>query len=102
MKLIMTGKRGKTSQEHVEKVVVQKSKKKKPELYGFTSKVLAERTGISISGAYRIIISERMPGRESLAKIAKVVGTSMDDLYDELLKRQRAASERKAGQATGS
>jgi len=89
------GKRGKTSQKQVEEAVVPQSEKEKLTLFGFTSKELAERTGISISGAYRIIYGERMPGRESLAKIAKVVGMSMDELNEELLKRC-AATEREA------
>jgi len=93
------GKRGKTSQKQVEKAVVQQSEKKKPELNGFTSKVLSELASISESGAYRILAGERMPGREALAKIAGIVGMSMDELNKELLKRC-AATEREADQAT--
>jgi len=96
------GKRGKTSTEQVEETVVQQSEKKKLKLFGYTSKAVSELANISISGAYRILDGQRMPGREALAKIAKVVGKSMDELNEELKNRQRAASEKKAGQATGS
>jgi len=60
-------------------------------LNGFTSKVISELADISISGAFRILDGQRMPGREALAKIAEIVGMSMDELHKELLSRQRAA-----------
>ena len=91
------GKRGKTPQEQVEKAVVQQSEKNQPpELNGFTCKVISELADISISHAFRILDGQSMPGRVALAKIAKVVGMSMDDLHKELLKRKCAATEREA------
>ena len=61
------------------------------ELEGFTCKVLSELADISISHAFRILDGQSMPGREALAKIAEVVGMTMDELHKELLSRQRAA-----------
>lgn len=60
-------------------------------LNGFTSKVISELADISISHAFRILDGQSMPGREALAKIAEIVGMSMDELNKELLSRQRAA-----------
>ena len=67
------------------------AEKQQLELKGFTPKVLAELADISISGAYRILAGERMPGRDLLVRIANVVGMDMGELYEELLSRARAA-----------
>lgn len=61
------------------------------DLNGYTPKALSELADISISWAFRILDGEYMPGREVLARIADVVGMSMDELNQELLDRQRAA-----------
>jgi len=59
------------------------------DLRGFTPKVLSEMTDISISWAYRILVGEFMPGRDTLSRIANVVGMTMDELNEELLERQK-------------
>jgi len=57
------------------------------DINGFTPKVVAELAEISISGAYRILAGERMPGSNMLAKLAEVVGMDMGELHKELLSR---------------
>ncbi len=77
----------------VESVPLREPKKvtsKQLELKGYTPKVLSEMADISISGAYRILKGERMPGAAQLAKLADVVGMDMGELYAELLSRKAA------------
>ena len=67
-----------------------KKPKKQLELKGFTPKVLSVMADISISGAYRILKGERMPGVYQLARLADLVGMDMGELYEELLSRKAA------------
>ncbi len=60
---------------------------KQLELKGYTPKVLSVMADISISGAYRILKGERMPGVYQLAKLAEVLDMDMGELYEELLSR---------------